>query len=260
MGSTILVTGGTGTLGQLVVPRLAAQDADLRVLSRSRRDGEAGVEYVVGDLDTGDGVENAVKGADVVVHLAGAAKGDGEKARQLMRAIGRGGVRHLVYISVVGADRTPVVSGMDRNAFGYIAAKREAEELVEGSGVPWTTLRATQFHELLFKLAEGMAKLPVVPVPSGFHVQPVDGAAVADRLVELTLGEPAGLVADIAGPKVYGFGDPIRSYLKATGRKRLFLPMRMPGKAAAAFRAGANLSPDHGTGRTWEEFLTDRLS
>ena len=242
-----------------MVPRLLAAGVGVRVLSRTAREAADGVQYVVGDLATGVGVEDAVKGVDTVLHCAGSTKGDDEKARHLMKAASAAGVGHVVYISVVGADRTPVVSGIDRSMFGYIAAKREAEKVVAESGVPWTTLRATQFHDLLFTLAQGMGKLPVIPVPSGIKAQPVDPAVVADRLVELALGKPAGLVPDLAGPKIYSLKDLIRSYLKATGKRRMFVPMRVPGKAADAFRSGANLAPEAGAGRTWEDFLATRV-
>ena len=83
---------------------------------------------------------------------------------------------------------------------------------------------------------------------------------MADRLVELALGKPAGLVPDIAGPRVYGMAELARDYLRATGRHRLILPVRLPGKAARAYRAGANLAPDRAVGhRTWEDFLAERF-
>ena len=82
------------------------------------------------------------------MHCAGAAKGDDEATRNLVRAAARAGAQHLVYISVVGADRVPVVSGVDRTMFGYFASKLAAEQVVADSGLPWTTLRATQFHDL----------------------------------------------------------------------------------------------------------------
>src|SRR5262249_46331195 len=106
----ILVTGGTGTLGRLVVARLRDAGGEVRVLSRRRREAAEGIELVTGDLDTGAGIDAAVAGAAVVVHCAGAAKGDEDKARILVQAAARAGARHLVYISVVGADRVPVVS------------------------------------------------------------------------------------------------------------------------------------------------------
>lgn len=254
--SSVLVTGGTGTLGRHVTPLLQAAGRDVRVLSRQSREPAEGIEYATGDLATGKGINAAVDGADVIVHLAGSSKGDDEKARHLARAAARAGTRHLVYISVVGADRVPIKSAVDRAMFGYFSAKLAAERIVAEAGVPWTTLRATQFHQSMLKVAQMMSRMPVMPAPP-FRFQPVDANEVATRLVELTLGPPAGLVPDLAGPGVHRMADLFRSYLRARGKHRLIMPVPVVGKAAAAFKAGANLAPEGAVGRlTWEEFLT----
>src|SRR5215211_8728837 len=261
MKAPILVTGGTGTLGRLVVARLRDAGCNVRVLSLRHHEAADGIEFVTGDLATGEGIEAAVDGAGTIVHLAGSAKGDEDKARNLVRAASIVGSPHLVYISVVGADRIPVVSGVDRAMFGYFASKRAAERIVEDSGLPFTTLRATQFHDLILTVAQTLAKLPVAPIPAGFRVQPVEADEVAARIVELTLGEPAGRVPDMGGPRVYGAAELLRSYLRATQRRRLIVPVWVPGKAARVFRAGADLAPEQAVGRrTWEEFLAERLS
>jgi uncharacterized protein YbjT (DUF2867 family) len=258
---TTVVTGGTGTLGRLVVPRLRDAGCMVRVLSRRGREAAEGIEFVTGDLATGEGIDGPVEGAEIVVHLAGSTKGDEDKARHLVQAASRARARHLVYISVVGADRVPVVSGVDRAMFGYFASKLAAERVVADSGLPWTTLRATQFHDLTLKTARQMTRLPVIPVPAGFRFQPVDADEVAARLVELALGTPAGLVPDMAGPRVYEMAELLRGYLRARRTHRLIVPVRLPGKAARAFRDGANLAPERAVGRrTWEEFLADRVS
>jgi uncharacterized protein YbjT (DUF2867 family) len=256
----ILVTGGTGTLGRLVVPRLRDAGCEIRVLGRRRPVVTDGFEFMTADLSTGEGVEAAVDGVETIVHLAGSAKGDDEKTRNLIRAASRAGARHLVYISVVGADRIPIVSRVDRAMFGYFGFKLAAEQVVSSSGLPWTTLRATQFHDAFLKVADQMAKLPVIPVSAGFRFQPVDAGEVAARLVELSLGEPAGLVPEMGGPQIYGMADLFRGYLRARGKHRMMLPVWMPGRAARAFRAGANLTPARVVGhKTWEEFLTHDL-
>src|SRR5919107_851404 len=262
MTSPILVTGGTGTLGRHVVRRLRDAGNNVRVLSRRSHEAEDGIQFMSGDLATGEGIEAAVDGIETIVHLAGSAKGDEDKARNLVRAASsQTRLPHLVYISVVGADRIPVVSRVDRAMFGYFESKRAAERVVADSGLPWTTLRATQFHDLTLTVAQQMAKLPVIPVPAGFRFQPVDTDEVAARLVELTLGDPAGLVPNIAGPRVYGMNELVRGSLRATRRRRLIVPVWLPGKAARGFRAGANLTPEGAVGcRTWEEFLAERLS
>jgi uncharacterized protein YbjT (DUF2867 family) len=261
METTTLVTGGRGTLGRLVVPRLRDAGCKVRVLSRHSHKAEEGIEYVIGDLATGEGIEAAVDGAELIVHLAGSNKGDEDKARHLVPAASRTGARHLVYISVVGADRIPVVSGVDRAMFGYFASKLAAERVIAESGLPWTTLRATQFHESLLMLVQKMAKLPVIPVPAGWSFQPIDAGEVADQLVDLALGTPSGLAPEMAGPRAYEMAELVRIYLKASGKHRLILPAWTPGKAARAVRAGANLAPDQAVGRrTWEEFLALHVS
>jgi uncharacterized protein YbjT (DUF2867 family) len=252
----ILVTGGTGTLGRRLVPRLREAGCPVRVLTRRARPDEGGIQYVTGDLTTGAGVEAAVDGAGTIVHCAGTGKGDDALTRNLVTAVSsRGGSPHLVYISVVGADRVPMASALDRTFFGYFGLKLAAERVVAESGLPWTTLRAAQFHDLILMVARQIAKLPVLPVPAG-RFQPVEADEVAARLAELAMGEPAGLVPDMAGPRVYAATDLMRGYLRAAGRRRPILPVRLPGKAAAAVRGGAIVAPEHAVGkRTWEEFL-----
>lgn len=256
MTPPILVTGGTGTLGRLVVSRLRDSGRAVRVLSRHGGPGAGGIAVFTGDLTTGAGVAAAVDAVEIIVHCAGSNRGDEHKADNLVRAAGPAGARHLVFISVVGADKVPVVSSVDRAIFGYFASKLGAERAVAGSGVPWTTLRATQFYDLLLLVARQLTRLPVVPAPTGIRFQPIDAAEVAARLAELALGSPAGLVTDMAGPRVYTVSELLRVYLRARGEHRPILPVRLPGKAARAVRAGANLAPDHAVGRrTWEEFL-----
>jgi uncharacterized protein YbjT (DUF2867 family) len=136
----------------------------VRVLSRRSREAGEGIELMTGDLATGEGIEAAAEGAEIIVHCAGSGKGDEDKAVNLVRAASRAGTRHLVYISVVGADRIPVVSGVDRAMFGYFGSKLGPERAVADSGLQWTTLRATQFHGLSLTTARRMARLPVIPV------------------------------------------------------------------------------------------------
>jgi len=260
MTSPLLVTGGTGTLGHHVVPLLQDAGHDVRILSRRHYPAQDGVEYVAGDLSINEGIDAAVAGVETVIHCAGSAKGDDVKAQRLVDAARKAGVKHLVFISVVGADRVPIVSGIDRAMFGYFGSKLAAERIVASSGIPRTILRATQFHDLQLTVVEQMAKLPFIPVPADVSFQPVDAAEVASQLVELALGHPAGLVPDLAGPRIYTMSDLIRVYLSARGLRRLMLPLWLPGKAARAMRAGANLAPDRAVGRrTWEDFLAQRV-
>ncbi len=256
----MLVTGGTGTLGKHVIARLQDTGLPIRVLTRNARPNAGNVTYVTGDLSTGEGVDAAVQGVETILHLAGSAKGDDVKTRTLVTAARKAGNPHLIYISVVGADLIPMAGRLDRMMFGYFGAKHESEQIITASGLPWTLLRATQFHDLTFTTAEQMAKMPIITVPSGFRFQPINSDEVAARLVELAQGPPAGRVPDMAGPKVYTMEALVKSYLQAAGRKRPLMNMRMPGSAARAVRDGVNLAPERAIGKqTWEAFLAERL-
>lgn len=259
MTSPILVTGGTGTLGRHVVDRLRAAGCEVRVLTRHERAPQDGVRYVAADLMTGAGVGRALDGVATVVHCAGNSKDDADMTRNLVHAVPAGTRPHLVFISVIGADRVPMASRVDRTMFGYFGNKLAAERVVAASGLPWTTLRAAQFHDLVLTVVRTVAKLPVVPVPAG-RFQPVDADEVAARLVELALGEPSGLVPDMAGPRAYSTAELTREYLRAAGRRRPVVSLPMPGRAARAVRDGALLAPDQAVGkRTWERFLAERV-
>jgi uncharacterized protein YbjT (DUF2867 family) len=243
--ATILVTGATGTLGMPTVARLREAGHDVRELSR-----RGGPGRVSGDLLTGDGIDAAVSGASVVVHLATANRTkDAAIARTLLAAARGASVEHLVLISIVGIDDIPL---------GYYRDKVEVERFVVESGVPHTILRATQFHALVEKLLTVQRRLPVVLAPA-FDVQPIAVEDVAERLAELAGSVPAGRVPDIGGPAVRSFAELARVWTAATGRSRRIVPFRMPGKVFAGYAAGHNLVPGPPYGRiTFEDHLAAR--
>ncbi|WP_099908257.1 SDR family oxidoreductase [Streptomyces sp. TLI_171] len=247
----ILVTGGTGTLGRVVVRRLLSRGCPVRVLSRqAHTPGEHG--WAVGDLVTGRGVEPAVAGTGAVVHCATTnGKRDVDATRRLVEAAQGAGVAHLLYVSIVGVDRVPL---------DYYRAKAECERLVVESGLGWTVLRATQFHDLLLRMLDGLSKPPVLVVPRGVAFQPVDVRDVAERLAQLAEGRPAGRVADFGGPQARPVEALAAAFLRARGRRRPVLRLPLPGAAVKALRAGGNLAPGQAAGRiTFEEFLAERF-
>ncbi|MFE0105980.1 SDR family oxidoreductase [Streptomyces sp. NPDC059009] len=243
--TTILVTGGTGTLGRLVTERLRLQGHEVRVLSRHAQ------PYAV-DLREGTGLDAAVAGVDTVVHCASSPRGgDEQAARNLIAAAREAGVPHLLYISIVGVDRVPM---------GYYRSKLAVEKLIEESGLGWTVLRTTQFHDLVATVFGALAKSPVLLYPAGVSDQPIAVAEVADRLAELAVAAPAGRVADLGGPEVRTFRELAQAYLRATGRRRPLVPLRLAGAAYRGFRAGGHLTPERAVGQgTFEEFLAERF-
>src|SRR5258708_39578235 len=119
----ILVTGGTGNLGRRVVDRLRKAGRKVRVLSRGVHEPADGIEYAVGDLAKGEGVEAAVEGASIVILCAGVGKikEDSAQARNLVNAAKQAGGKHFVTISGEGADRIPVKSDVDRRMLATFA-------------------------------------------------------------------------------------------------------------------------------------------
>lgn len=244
--TTILVTGGTGTLGRHVTERLRANGHEVRVLSRHAQ------PYAVDLREGGSRLDDAVTGVETIVHCATSPRGGDEKAsRNLVAAAQRAGVGHLVYISIVGVDRVP---------FGYYKSKLAVERLIEDSGMGWTVLRTTQFHDLVLMVLEGLAKFPVMLLPARVKDQPIEVTEVADRLSELAQGAPAGRVDDMGGPEIRTFESLARAYLKASGRHRAVVKVPLRGAAYEAFRAGGHLSPERAVGRrTFDEFLAERF-
>lgn len=265
MGRTLL-TGGTGTLGTALRPKLLAAGHDVRATSRSppsdsdqptettaSTDGD--VEWVEMDLADGEGIEQAVTDVDVVIHTASAPQGDSEAVdvegtKRLLEAAEQAGVSNFLYISIVGIDEIP---------FSYYENKLAAERAIESSDVPSTILRATQFHSFVGQLLDAVARLPVWPLPTKFQVQPVAVTEVADAMVEYATPEAHGRVPDVGGPEVRTLGDLASAYRDARGLRRWIVRLPVPGSVASGFRAGHNTCPDRAVGTvTWESWLEEQ--
>lgn len=229
---SILVTGGTGTLGRVVVPALRATGRDVWVLSHRR----SGPGIVTGDLVARTGLPAALRDIDTVVHLATSGNARDIRAMaNLTSAAAAAGVGQLLYLSIVGVDEVPLP---------YYQAKLECERQLASAGVPWTILRATQFHDLIASICRTQRPSPWLFAPD-IPIQPIDTSVVARRLVELAAAQPAGRVADLGGPRVERFPELATAYLAAvSGRQRRVVPVRLPGKTFAAYAAGRHLAPE----------------
>jgi uncharacterized protein YbjT (DUF2867 family) len=242
--ATILVTGGSGTLGQHVVSRLRQLGQDIRVLSR-----RAGVGTHQGDLSTGSGLAAATRGASVVVHAASDTRRFGRRDEAQTRHLlaNCGGVDHFVYISIVGIDRIP---------YAYYRAKLRCEELIASSGVPYSILRATQFHELLELGLQVLSRLPVAPLPLDFRFQPLAAAEAAEQLATLATSSPAGRSPDVGGPEVIDLATIVGVWAQLRGGLRRTIRLPVPGPTARGFRQGLNTCPTRAVGAiTWRQFL-----
>lgn len=238
------VAGGTGVVGRLVVARLEQAGHQVVVLSRGRGT----------DLTTGRGLDAALEGCSAVVDVSNVATNRARPAEEffgtvtghLVQAGLRAGVEHVVALSIVGIDRV---------GLGYYAGKRRQEAVLSAGPLPWTVLRATQFHEFA---GQYLARFPgpFVIVP-GMLTRPVAAAEVAARLAELAAGPAQGMATPLAGPDVLTLPDMVRKVLRHRGSRRFVVPLRLPGAAGRAARVGGLLpggACQVGV-QTFEEFL-----
>ena len=205
----ILIIGGTGLIGSKTVPIL--RQAGHEVVAASPK---SGVNTI-----TGEGVKEAVSGAQVVIDLANSPSFEDKavleffqtSGRNLLAAEAAAGVRHHVALSIVGTDRTP--------ENGYFRAKVAQEELIKAAGVPYTIIRSTQFMEFLRGIADAATTGNVVRVSPGAF-QPIVSDDVAAFVAGVALAPPKNGIVEIAGPEKAPFNEFVARYLKAVGDPR----------------------------------------
>jgi uncharacterized protein YbjT (DUF2867 family) len=205
----IVVIGGTGLIGSKTVPIL--RQAGHEVIAASPN---SGVNTI-----TGEGLEKAVAGAEVVIDLANSPSFEDKAVLEFFQTSGRNlhaaeaaaGVRHHVALSIVGTDRTP-----DN---GYFRAKVAQEKLIEASGIPYTIIRSTQFLEFLKGIADSSMDGDKVRVSPGLF-QPIAADDVAAMVADVALAPPRNGIVEIAGPERAPFNEIVARYLKAVGDQR----------------------------------------
>jgi uncharacterized protein YbjT (DUF2867 family) len=250
----VAVVGGTGVLGKPLVAELAARGDD--VLSLSRKPGRTmpeGVSHQRVDLTTGDGLAEALTDVEVIVDASNsstprrAAPVMVEGTKRLLHAGAEAGARHYVGVSIVGCERVPMA---------YYKVKVEQEEAIAAGVIPWSLLRATQFHTLIDYLFKQDARFGVVRSGSA-RFQPVDPSLVAERLAAAAHADPAGRLPDVAGPEVLTLSELAMAWRRAGHRA---LPLRFPmiGPIGRPLREGALCNPDAAAGgATFEQWLAD---
>jgi uncharacterized protein YbjT (DUF2867 family) len=209
----IVIVGGTGLIGSKTVPILRQGGHEVVAASPN-----TGVNTI-----TGEGLKEAMAGTQVVIDLANSPSFEAKAVLEFFQTAGRNllaaeaaaGVRHHVALSIVGTDRT--------RDNGYFRAKVAQEKLIEASGIPYTTIRSTQFLEFLGGIAASGAEGSVVRISPGLF-QPIAADDVAAIVADVALGAPRRGIIEIAGPERAPFSDIVARYLKAVGDPREVVP------------------------------------
>jgi uncharacterized protein YbjT (DUF2867 family) len=244
----IAVTGGTGTLGTPLVAELKTRGHEVRALSRHS------AEHPV-DLTTGDGLAAALEGCEAVIDASNSAPNRAKPvlvdgSARLLAAEREAGVSHHVCVSIVGCDRTPM---------GYYKVKTEQERVTTDGPVPWSIVRATQFHGLVAAAFDGAARFRIVPLPRA-RLQTVAVAEVAQAVADVAEREPARGRVEVAGPEVLELRELARRWRAASGRRAVLLPLPLPARLGRALREGALTNPaaDVRGMITFDDWLRDR--
>lgn len=262
----ILVTGATGPLGRHTTARLLTHKHQVRVLTHhTAPSSQPDVEMAPGDLATGAGLEAALDGIEVVIHLA-------SNSQQAL-ATDIGGTRNLLAAAAIASaarlapPRIIFISivGVDRSNMPYYVAKHAAEALIAASGLPYSILRATQFHGFIASILRslGIDTQPEITVPAGVRAQSIAVGEVAERLVTLAEVGPLGHITEIGGPEALDLATMATTYLRvrddpARAAQVRAAPLQSP--LYDAWRTGNNLAPDHAFGvMTWEDYLIGSL-
>lgn len=241
----VTVLGGRGLLGRQLTPLLKEAGHEVTVASRT----VAGPGHVTTDLATGEGLTDAVRGAQVVVHLVSdpshARATDIAGTDRLLALIGDH--QHLLYVSIVGVDGHP---------YGYYKAKRRVEQMIESSGASYTILRATRFFDFIAWMLNRALARPVALLPKRWVSQPVESREVAEVLAELVESRPRGLQPDFCGPEILTLEHLATTFMEVTAQEKRLLNLPVPGRVGRAFREGWHTNPDRAVGvKTWAEFL-----
>ncbi|GAA1443475.1 SDR family oxidoreductase [Leifsonia poae] len=259
----VLVVGGTGLAGRAVTAEAIERGHDVVVASRRVPDDDApayvpGADYRFADLVTGDGLEEVLEGADVLVD---ASNGGGRAAshvfasgsQNLLHTAARFGVRQAVLLSIVN---------VDRSAYPYYRAKAAQERNYQESPIETRIVRATQFHDFITAFFERGSRLGVIPAPTKISFQPIAVGDVARVLVDAAEGHGApNATRSIGGPEIRTARELAGEWKSVTGGRGAIVGLRVGGPLGATWRAGENLVPaDALDGVTYRDWLSSSVA
>jgi uncharacterized protein YbjT (DUF2867 family) len=264
--STVLVTGGTGHLGHHLIPELQRAGHHVRALTRRPRQ-DAEVEWVVGDLGTGAGLDEAMAGVDLILNAATnspmAQRGgfrlsdffrtpsdvDLQGVQRLIESAKRAGVRRFLHVSIVAIDRAN---------YPYGRIKFAGERLVRESDLDWAVVRATPFYYLIAGWLSGLVRMPFWPLPASLPFQPCDSADFATYLARCVDDGALGMRQDFGGPEALTIGEIARQYQTARAIKRPIIPLPL-GPLASALQPMFPTAPQGVRGSTtWSAWLSQQ--
>jgi uncharacterized protein YbjT (DUF2867 family) len=248
----ILVTGSTGQLGTALLNQLKDSEYEVKITSRRKPEGIGPFEWVYSDLLSGEGLEEAVKDVEVIIHAATSPL----KNSRLIEVSGLEKflsklqhIKHFIYPSIVGIDEIPMK---------YYKLKYEAEELLKNSSIPYTIVRGTQFHSFVENLLLSKPLFKRYVIPGNIKFQSIDVGEFANHLIDIIKIGPQGRTDDFGGPEINMLREMAELKIKINNETNKVLSISLPGKLYKSFSAGKNTNFSRKIGKiTFEEYLRD---
>ncbi|MBA4850649.1 SDR family oxidoreductase [Emticicia sp. BO119] len=254
---SILITGGTGTLGQELSKQLLAKGYSVNILSSKEKPEIAFFTNIIqGDLTDQSSLEKAVESSEIIIHCASNPRNaqvvDIEGTRNLLALIDKNHCKHFLYVSI---------AGVDKSDYPYYQTKYAVEKLIEASELPYSILRATQFHDLvLYRLIQVFDQGPGKPIqiPAGMKFQSIDKSDTATSVIELVANKPTYTITTIGGPEVLTLENMTEDYFAQSGRNEEIVYIEPSTAFYQVFTTGINLCPENAIkGITWQQYLSN---
>ena len=253
MSTKLLVTGATGRLGTALLQQSALQEQQLILASRKEIPTGKNQAWQYFDLSDSNCTLD-LTGVSTIIHLASSTKKyrysiDVKGTARLLEQAKAASLKHFIYISIVGVDKVPVK---------YFKIKRQTEQLIEQSGLPYTILRTTQFFSFFEEELLHYLKLPIGILPTGIVYQPIEIQYVVQKLVELASSDPQNAIIELGGVETITLGEAAKLWLRKHGKKKpiLAIPMTLLGKLGKQMKNAALTSPSIETKSVnWETWL-----
>lgn len=249
----ILITGSTGQLGTSLINKLKSSHYNVKLTSRRKPEGTVSFKWVYSDLMSGEGFEEAVKDVDVIIHAATSPMKNSKNVdvsgfEKFLSKLEH--IKHFIYPSIVGIDEIP---------FTYYRHKLEAEKVLQKSFIPYTIVRATQFHSFVDQLLLSKPLMKRYFVPGNIKFQSVDVDDFADHLISLIEKAPQGNIDDFCGPEIMTLREMAEMKIRINNETNKVLSLSLPGKLYKALLEGKNTNHNQKIGKvTFEEYLRNK--
>ncbi len=248
--SNILITGGTGVLGKSLCALLTSHTIPFTI--GSRRNLTNAENVAVMDLLTGGGVADAVAGKSVVIHLASDLKREQQVTQNLLKALTANPTVHLIYVSIVGIDKVSI---------DYYRQKLASERAIKESALPYSILRATQFHEFIDQLLSNFLRAPIGLLPKKALSQPIQKEVVAAELYRMSLAPASYSMIEIGGAETLNFEQLAAAWVRRTGKKRWIINLPLWGALGRSLHGGGlTTSNVRGESIRWEQWLQSKYA